>query len=201
MQVQVVENARVIGLFHAQIKGSRNKRLSADGTYYAVPLKTRTLNYYVRIQDPIMLVFADLSSGQDPQDCPVFWTWISEDIQNLLGDATDFSSYPHDSVTFHVPTINFFSPRLDVLPDLQRFRRRANALQGLYHSLNIVTSPDESSIDMVSALTSKIQTSGLALLTALTAPQSSPWIEPQIGTLAATLLEAVWKQSLYNRRR
>jgi len=38
MQVQVVENARVVGLFHAQIKGSCNKRLSADGTYYAVRL-------------------------------------------------------------------------------------------------------------------------------------------------------------------
>ncbi len=190
MQVQVVANATVVGLFHAQIKGSGNKRLSTDGTYYSVSLKTRTLNYYARIQDPIMLVFADLSSGKDPQECPVFWTWISEDIHNLLGDGTDFSSYLQDSVTFHVPVTNVFSPRLDVLPDLQRFRRRANALRGFYHSINLATRPDESSVDMVSTLTSKIQTGGFPLIAALTAPQNSPWIEPQTGTLAASLFVA-----------
>src|SRR5688572_2016574 len=77
MQVQVIEYSRVAGLFHTQIKGSRDTRLSADGSYYAVSLKTKTLNYYARIQDPIMLVFADLFSGEDPRDCPIFWTWIS----------------------------------------------------------------------------------------------------------------------------
>ena len=190
MQVQVVENTKVVGLFHAQIKGSRRNLLRENGTYFAISLKITTLNYYARIQDPIMLVFADLSSGEDPRGCPVFWTWISEDIHDFLEHSTDFTSYQQDSVTFRVPAINKLSPNLNILPELQKIRRRANALQGLFQSIETLVGKGKSTIDTIGDIASRIQAGGSSLIASLTATQRSPWIEPQTGTLAASLRTA-----------
>ncbi|MDR4496403.1 MAG: DUF4365 domain-containing protein [Candidatus Scalindua sp.] len=67
MQVQIVDHGHFTNMFNAQIKGSaqkengQNKKLSADGKHFAQSMDINTLNYYARIENPIMLVFADLT--------------------------------------------------------------------------------------------------------------------------------------------
>ena len=62
MQVQIVDQGHYTNVFNAQIKGSaqkgeigRNKKLSSDGKHFAQLLDIRTLNYYARIENPVML--------------------------------------------------------------------------------------------------------------------------------------------------
>lgn len=64
-QVQLVDDGQYVGLFHVQLKGSESPTLNATGEFYSVPLERSTVNYYLRIGEPVLLVFADLSD-----DCP-----------------------------------------------------------------------------------------------------------------------------------
>ena len=89
LQVQIVDQGHYTNVFNAQIKGSsqkedgRNKKLSSDGKHFAQSLDIRTLNYYARIENPVMLVFADLTKDQDPRNCPAYYLWIDEEIDQL----------------------------------------------------------------------------------------------------------------------
>ena len=90
-QIQVVYNNQYISMFHAQIKGSMqtkngvNKSLNAEKTFYSVPLEISTLNYYIKIGYPVMLIFADLAQVPDnPRKCEVFYLWIDDELKNLL---------------------------------------------------------------------------------------------------------------------
>ncbi len=83
-QVQLVEGNKYIALFQVQVKGCRrskggfNSKLSKDGTFFSESLKISTLNYYARIETPVMLAFADLTADPEPRNCPVYYQWIDE---------------------------------------------------------------------------------------------------------------------------
>lgn len=109
MQVQIVDQGHYTNVFNAQIKGSaqkedgRNKNLSADGKYFTQPLDIRTLNYYARIENPVMVVFADLAQDQDPRKCPAYYLWIDEEIDQLRAGKPNLDHLGKDSHTFHIP--------------------------------------------------------------------------------------------------
>lgn len=86
--VQVVDHEDALaGLFHVQIKGTESPSLSANGDRISISLGIATLNYYMGIGDPVMLVLADLSKNEvPPKDCDVYWYWITEQIREVLRD-------------------------------------------------------------------------------------------------------------------
>lgn len=192
-QVQVPNpnlEGRIIGLFYVQIKGSADIALSADGKSYSVPLKITTLNYYARIQDPVMLVFADLSAGLDPRDSPVYWTWISEDIQSLLTGRSDFSDFHQQTVTFHVPANNRLTRDFDVVDELAKFRRRASALKGLCYRVSAASGEDVPLEEAITTITQAVQRHGRPLMSAFLESHDSRWVDPPAGSITASLKSA-----------
>lgn len=197
-QIQVPDpelEGRIIGLFYAQIKGSTDNLLSSDGNHFSVALKVTTLNYYTRIQDPVMLVFSDLSEGLDPRDSPVYWTWISEDIQELLDGKSDFAGFDQKTITFHVPTKNQITRDFNVVTELANFRRRANALKGLCHSLNSTTGEDVSLEEAITTISQAVSKHGEPLINAFLDSQDSRWIDPPTGSIPEILKQAELKIS------
>lgn len=187
-QAQVADfEGKIVGLFHAQIKGSRTSKLNNAGDKFSVPLRITTLNYYARIESPIMLVFSDLGVEDDPRSCPVYWTWITEDIRDLLAGRPDFSDFEEESITFHVPVANKLERNFDVTEELLRFRRRANALTQLCYSVSQSSGPDVGLPDAIGKLAQALETHGPQLLATLTSPVEGPWIEPPEGSVGASL--------------
>lgn len=112
MQVQIVDQGHYTNVFNAQIKGSaqnadgKNKYLSAKGDYFAQTLDIRTLNYYARIENPVMLVFVDLTKDQYPRNCPAFYLWIDEETDRLREGKPNLDHLGKESHTFHIPVEN-----------------------------------------------------------------------------------------------
>lgn len=177
----------MIGVFRAQIKGSRNDKLDANGDHFAVSLKISTLNYYARIHEPIMLVFADLSEREDARECSVYWTWVTEDIRERLGSQSDFIDYEKGTCTFHVPFANRVTRDLDITAELRRFRTRTNALTQLCRNVTQVTQSKGALPDAISTISRAVEMRGQSLLSMLSATHESPWLEPEEGSIAAAL--------------
>lgn len=141
MQVQIVDQGHYTNVFNAQIKGSmqrengQSKKLSADGKYFAQSLEIRTLNYYARIENPVLLVFADLSQDENPRKCPAYYLWIDEEIKKLQGGKPSLDHLGKDSHTFHIPVENILDSDLNVLPYLNNRIEKKRALEGIYNTV------------------------------------------------------------------
>ncbi len=170
MQVQIIDKGHYTNVFNAQIKGSaqkkdgRNKKLSADGKHFAQPLDIRTLNYYARIENPVMLVFADLAQDQNPRKCSAYYLWIDEEIDQLREEKPNLDHLGKDSHTFHIPVENVIGPDLNVLPYLNNRLEKKRALEGIY---NVVEKKYSDPIDKVNQIGDVLETNKIALDTIL----------------------------------
>ena len=200
MQVQIVDQGHYMNVFNAQIKGSaqkedgRNKKLSADGKCFAQSLDIRTLNYYARIENPVMLVFADLAQVQDPRKCPAYYLWIDEEIDQLRAGKPNLDHLGKDSHTFHIPVDNVLAPDLNVLPYLNNRLEKKIALEGIY---NIVEKQYTDPINKVNQIGGVLKTNKTALDTILNKTET-PWLDAPEGSFAYQLKNASEVLSLNN---
>jgi hypothetical protein len=200
MQVQVVDQGHYTNVFNAQIKGSaqkedgRNKKFSADGKHFAQPLDSRTLNYYARIENPVMLVFADLAQDQNPRKCSAYYLWIDEEIDQLREGKPNLDHLSKDSHTFHIPVENILDPKLNVLPYLNSRLEKKRALEGIY---NIVEKKYPDTIDKVNQIGDVLETNKIALDTILNKTET-PWLDAPKDSFAYQLKKASEILSLNN---
>lgn len=117
--VQEVRKKQYHNVFHVQVKGSeqvndgKSAKLLSDGEVFSVSLKISTLNYYLRIDSPVLLAFADLTVNPDPRKCPVYFAWIHEEIETLRGSNDNLDFLDQDTHTFHVPVSNMLTIETD----------------------------------------------------------------------------------------
>lgn len=200
MQVQIVDQGHYTNVFNAQIKGSaqkedgRNKKLSADGKHFAQPLDIRTLNYYARIENPVMLVFADLAQDQNPRKCSAYYLWIDEEIDQLREGKPNLDHLGKDSHTFHIPVENVLDPDLNVLPYLNSRLEKKRTLEGIY---NIVEKKYPDTIDKVNQIGNVLETNKIALDTILNKTET-PWLDAPKDSFAYQLKKASEILSLNN---
>jgi len=200
MQVQIVDQGHYKNMFNAQIKGSaqkedgRNKKLSANGKYFAQPLDIRTLNYYARIENPVMLIFSDLAQDQDPRKCSAYYLWIDEEIDRLLAGKPDLDHLGKDSHTFHIPTENVLDPDLNVLPYLNSRLEKKRALEDIY---NIVEKKYPDPINKVNQIGGVLETNKIALDTILNKTET-PWLNAPKDSFAYELKKVSEILSLNN---
>ena len=191
-QVQVISTRGYESLFHAQIKGSRqktkdgsNKRLSADKAFYSQELKISTLNYYAKIDTPVMLVFADLAQHSNPRECKIYYLWIDEELEKLLQGHDNLDYLKKGTHTFKIPVTNVLNDEVDVLPYLKdRFEKR-RALEGLYGK---VAEYSQEPVSTVKDLTGRI--SNKTILASVLQPTDNPWIDAPKGSIAESLHKA-----------
>jgi len=189
LQVQVVKDGHYKSMFNAQVKACTqsnenglSKRLNADKTHYSQELKISTLNYYARIENPIMLIFADLCLDSNPRKCKTFYIWIDDELELLLAGHSDLTHLNKDTHTFHVPIENEINDSLDVLPYLASRLEKKRKLNGLYQQIeNHVDNPLEILAQVQSHISSR------TAIDTITTEVDFPWMEPPEGTIAYDL--------------
>lgn len=189
MQVQIVDQGHYTNAFNAQIKGSaqeendRPKHLNSAGTYFSHSLKITTLNYYIRIENPVMLVFADLTQNPNPRKCPAYYLWIDEELDKLRNGKTNLDHLNKDSHTFHIPLENKLVPELDVLPYLNNRLKKKRALEGIYSSIE---KKYQDPIDKINQINNIFEKNKIALDTVLN-ETDSPWLNAPKDSFAHQL--------------
>ena len=187
--VQVVGENKYHYLFHAQVKGSRqkgkdgsNKRLSRDRKFYSQELKISTLNYYVKIGTDVMLVFVDLTQAENPRECKVYYAWLDEELERLLVGHDNLNHIKKATHSIRIPVTNVLDDSVDVLSRLQgRFGKR-RALEGLYGT---VAEHTLEPVDAINKLGSRL--SNRTTLSSVLEESDNPWIDAPKGSFAAGL--------------
>ena len=202
MQVQIVYEGHYSNVFNAQIKGSaqekdgRNKNLSSDGKHFGQSLDIKTLNYYARIENPVMLVFADLTKDKDPRKCPAYYLWIDEEIDRLREGKACLDHLGKDSHTFHIPIENVLDTNLNALPYLNSRLEKKRALEGIY---NIVEKKYPNPIEKVNQMGGVLETNKIALDTILNKTEV-PWLDAPKESFAYHLKKVSDILSLNNEK-
>ncbi len=181
--VQVVHEGQFTQTaFIAQFKGSRRSAYSADQSFVSVRLRLRTVNYYRRQAAPIMLVFADLSGGDKPLTCPVYYRWIHKELDDIAGDAEPGAEY----VTIRIATANRLTHEVDIVPFLtdelearQRLDSLSRAMMGVAQAPAVPAAAAQ--------LASNIKARGSTFLESALAGSHTPWADPIHGTIAWSL--------------
>lgn len=190
MQIQIVNRNRYKGIFHAQIKGSKqrskdgsNKKLSAEKQFFSQELAISTLNYYLRVANPVMLVFVDLTVDPDPRKCNAYYLWLHDELDNLRDDHKSLDHIEKESHTFRIPITNVLDKTLDVMPYLTVQYEKRHALESLYSS---ISTQGKEPIATVGQLGSKFASSPIALDSVL-AETNNPWLEAPPDSVAGKL--------------
>lgn len=184
-QVQLLEGNKYIGFFHIQVKGCRqtangvNRKLSKDGTFFSEPLKISTLNYYSRIELPVMLAFADLTVDPEPRNCPVYYQWIDKEIDKLLAGHNNLDYLGKKTHTIRIPIENKINKDLDVIPYLNKRILEKKALKEI---IGIVEEKYSEVEPVLSQLGSRLST-GCTLEAVLHAPEKL-WSTAPEGSFA-----------------
>ena len=189
VQIQVVDKGKYVGMFNAQIKGSQQKKgkskkkLSRDGSHFSQVLNIPTLNYYINIENPIMLVFADLACNEDPRQCPVYYLWIDEELEKLCGGRDSLDHLGKSSHTFHIPTANILVKDLDVLPYLKSRIQKKRALENLFKEVEQIH-PDP--VSSILGIGGKIASNKIVLDSVLD-HTDNPWVDAPKNSVAKIL--------------
>lgn len=188
-QIQVMEAGRATYIFRAQLKGTTNPDRNAPGDFFSIQLKTSTVRYYMKCIEPILLVMADLSSGDSPKHCPLYWTWIHEELRRLNPEElADDQKY----LTFRIPTVNQLTEGTNLSADLDRCRRLGKvgeAIDVLAHRL----SPGMTSTaraDFIERLPGNFARRSPSLLATIAEEPTSAWPVAPLGSLPWHLNEA-----------
>jgi len=188
-QIQLKAQSQVAAIFRLQLKGTKKPSRVEDGKFISIPLSASTLRYYRKISEPILLVVCDLSADADPRNCPLYYVWVREELQRINIDSLDLEQ---EKVSLRVPTANQLTYELDLLPEV----RNANELAEAGHALDVRVNdlrPElqpEQRVEIVQNLTEGFNRRSAAFLDAVAAPASEHWPKPDLGTLAADLMEA-----------
>jgi len=187
--VQVVGENKYHHLFHAQVKGSRqkgkdgsNKRLSRDRKFYSQELKISTLNYYVKSDTDVMLVFVDLTQAENPRECKVYYAWLDEELERLLAGHDNLNHIKKATHSIRIPVTNVLDDSVDVLSRLQGRVGKRRALEGLYGR---VAEHTLEPVDAINKLGSRL--SNRTTLSSVLEESDNPWIDAPKGSFAGGL--------------
>lgn len=180
--VQIVLNGEYKYPFHAQVKGSTSDKANKHGEFFSVELRISTIEYLRGVGGPVMLVFADLSESQDPRRCPLYYSWIHEEIPEKLNAVTN-GTKPDAELTFRVPIENKLDPELDAVPYLALWTQRQQRLLALESTL-AETSDGPEPFLAVQQLTDNLRSRGASYLDSMLGQDDLPWANPTPGTVA-----------------
>ncbi|MBK8163155.1 MAG: DUF4365 domain-containing protein [Gammaproteobacteria bacterium] len=190
MQIQLVNQRRYKGIFNAQIKGSRqqredgkNKKLNADGTFISVNVSLSTLNYYLRVGNPVMLVFVDLTVDPNPRKCKAYYLWLNEELDELRGDHHSLDHLHKANHIFRMPVTNSLDDTTNVVDYLMHEQDKRLRLNSLY---TVISSHVEDPTTAIGQLGNKFSSTPIALAS-ITAEVDSPWIDAPHGSIAKQL--------------
>ena len=132
-QVQIVRDGEYQSVFRLQLKGQTKPKFSQRKKSVVVRLKARTLNYYMNVTEPIMLLVIDLSRG-NPREASGYYVWLHDQLKSIPGFDDD-SGLVQQTYSIHIPTESQFREDLDVSEYLTQHIRKVHAAEGLIDSI------------------------------------------------------------------
>jgi len=187
-QIQIVDSARYIGIFRMQLKGSESPEINATGEFFSISLSRRTLNYYARVTEPILLVFADLSVDLTvTKNCPCFYVWIHDELKRHRESGKDGSD--SNTLVVRVPLANRLTEETDLLPTLEtnlRLFKAAASLDAMLAEKLPSSDPDGRS-QLLENMATGLSGYGSTLLNVVATPATSPWPEAPSDSFAGRL--------------
>lgn len=182
-QIQTTPGQRATDVFKVQLKGTRSPDLSSDGEFISIQLKASTVRYYDRIVEPVLLVVCDLSVDPEPVDCPLYYTWVRDELRRISVETLD----PEQKyVTLRVPKSNRLMSSTDLSADIDAQNELSRAGHAMFQSVE-QTHPGmqvEDRITVVQKISSGMAIRSTAFIDALASPAEQHWIEPAHGSLA-----------------
>lgn len=188
-QIQVMEAGCATHIFRAQLKGTTCPELSATKDFFSIQLKASTVRYYMKCNEPILLVLADLSSDDKPKNCPLYFVWIHEELRRLNAEElADDQKY----ITFRVPAVNNLTDETNLSDELERCRRLGmvgNAMDVLADRLNPGMAPT-ARVNLLERIPVNLAQSSPLLLSAIAEEPKSAWPQAPRGSFPWHLNEA-----------
>ncbi|MDY0961471.1 DUF4365 domain-containing protein [Massilia sp. CFBP9026] len=187
-QVQIVNGGKYRDIFRVQLKGTQAPQMSALGDFFSIVLKARTLNYYSRVSEPILLVLCDLSVDlKRPINCPLYYIWIHEEIQRHRDGNPGSDSQA--SLTIRVPRANLLEPDLDISSYIDMHRRMVMAAKSLDQTVEDKLPAVDSAAraDILLRISDGFAKRDSALIEQMSAPVLTPWPEAPFETIAGKL--------------
>jgi len=182
-QIQTTPGQRATDVFRTQLKGTRSPDFSSDGQFVSIQLKASTIRFYDRIVEPVLLVVCDLSANSDPVDCPLYYSWVRDELRRISVSTLD----PEQKyVTLRVPISNRLTYSTDLSAEIDAQNELARAGHAMFMSVE-KTHPGmliEDRVTVVQNITSGISFRSAAFIDALALPAEQHWIEPSHGSLA-----------------
>lgn len=178
---QIVKGALLKGAFKLQLKGKTAPNLNAAGTEFSVPLELKTVNFYLRTTEPVMLVLCNLGADPDFRKCPLYYCWIRDQLEEIRRRGVADNQ---DSVTFHIPVEQRLEASTDVLPDLERFQELYEFGE-MMDAVVLKDRPDSTPTERAALLGNVAQGLGprsASLLDQLAEDPEGAWIEPPPNT-------------------
>jgi hypothetical protein len=130
-------------------------------------------NYYINIENPIMLVFGDLAKDENPRKCPAYYLWIDEEFDKLREGKQNLDHLDKNSHTFHIPVQNILDPNLNVLPYLNSRLEKKRAFERI---LNPVEKQYSEPIEKIYKIGRVFENKPIALDTILNETET-PWLD------------------------
>lgn len=193
-QVQIVDNGKYKDIFRVQLKGTESPSLNSTGEYFSISLKARTINYYSRCTEPILLVLCDLSVNlARPILCPSYFVWIHDEIQRHM--KAGLSSESQSSLTIRVPTANLITSSLNLSEEIEAHRRIYKAAKTFEQSVEakLPAVGPEARADILEKISGGFAQRSSSLIEQLSAPVTSPWPEAPRNSMAGRLNDVAQK--------
>ncbi|WP_083417785.1 DUF4365 domain-containing protein [Burkholderia contaminans] len=188
IQTQIVRDGVYSGIFRIQLKGSESPALNATTEYYSVSLSRRTINYYGRTPEPVLLIFCDLSVDlKNAANCPSFYVWIHDELRRFTetGQAESEST----TLTVRVPVANRLTNDTDLFHALEsnlRLHSVATSLDEMVSEKLPTCSPDER-IALLQNLVPGLANYDGSLLRVVSGSPTSPWPTAPKDSIAGKL--------------
>jgi tetratricopeptide (TPR) repeat protein len=195
-QIQVVEGGRYRDIFRVQLKGTESPELNATRDFFSIALKGRTLNYYARVTEPILLVLCDLSVDPSrPIACPLYYIWIHDEIRRHR--ENNANSEQQTSLTIRVPTLNILTSTTDLSAEIESHRRMYAAVKALDQTVEakLPSLGPEGRADVLERISGGFAQRSSALIEEMSAPVTTPWPEAPRNSVAGKLNDVAQKLS------
>ncbi|WP_435013172.1 DUF4365 domain-containing protein [Xanthomonas arboricola] len=112
------ENELADHVFQVQLKGTtvKSSRL-ADGITFSYGFDRSTLNLWHSTITPVVVVIADFIDGQDPKTAPVYYKFVSPELDEVLGGKDEDQA----SVVIRIPRNQVLTRELDLSSEIEKY--------------------------------------------------------------------------------
>jgi tetratricopeptide (TPR) repeat protein len=179
-------------VFYGQIKGTNSPEINVGNEFISWSIDRKTLNYYGKIDAPIMFIVVDLSNSNGiPGNGRIYYSWIDDQIERIRSDSKNDNS--SQNVSIRIPLANTLSHNTDITDYLINFSALSR-IGAQLHKTASTLNPDAPLSDVqswVGNIAEGFSHRPASLMSAIVdASTYGGWANPQSGSFSWLLMQA-----------